>query len=152
MFPRRVCVDRNFYRQFLLSCNRSEVGRKGDTSGGISKLKKERRSCDKRSEGNMSGWVVGRSHRSDGEKLISRRPCRCTTPRRIGLLRARGASQQNLFGDSFRPVPASSVPIIYILSYSSHSTASYGRAYESTCLHITSPARSQARGMLLCER
>lgn len=50
-----------------LSCNKSDMGRKGDTSGGISKLKKERRSCDKRSEGNMSGWVVGRSHRSDGE-------------------------------------------------------------------------------------
>lgn len=65
-----------------LSRDKSDAGRKDDIGDGISKLKKERRSCNKRSKGNMSrrGKETGSVGRSDGEKLISRRLCRCTAP------------------------------------------------------------------------
>lgn len=44
-------LDASAWTAIFMGCNRSDVGRKGDTGGGISRMKKERRSCDKRSKG-----------------------------------------------------------------------------------------------------
>lgn len=110
-------------------CNRSVVGRKSDISGGISTLwawkkkggraTKGRRVIRQGGERGTARRPVGR----DGEKLISRRPRSCAR-RRIksptGFRARPNTSQQNLFGDSFRTAPVSSVQVIYILSYSSH--------------------------------
>lgn len=104
-----------------------------------------------------SGWGKGEPvRRSDGEKLISRRPCRCMARRRIkspmgGLLRAPARVSKTFSVIRFDPrahlAVASSVPIIYILSYSSQSHEL--RSRESTCC-ISHPLRGRGglRGML----
>lgn len=76
-FPRRVCVEHNFYRTY----NRLDVGKKGEIPTAIFRGRKK-----KGGRATKGRRVIRQSgerepvRRSDEEKLISRRLCRCTAP------------------------------------------------------------------------